>query len=52
MKYLEILESVIAYHGTKTPNSRFKSTHTGNNSHTFGAYNSTRYGVFFSEIYG
>lgn len=32
--------------------------HTGNNSHTFGAYESTRYGIFFTnnksfaELYG
>ena len=42
------ISEVIAFHGTEKPKI-FTKQHAGNNSHTFGAYNSTRYGTFFSD---
>lgn len=43
------LDEVIMYHGSQTRNPVFFKRHTGNNSHTFGNYNSTRYGAFFTD---
>lgn len=45
MRLLEL----IAYHGSEHTKPRFATSHTGNNSHTFGAYTSTRTGIFFSD---
>jgi ADP-Ribosyltransferase in polyvalent proteins len=42
-------ETVTAYHGSQVSQPEFKMGHTGNNSHTFGAYTSTRWGVFFTN---
>jgi hypothetical protein len=44
-----IAETIIGYHGSSTNDPTFAATHTGNNSHTFGAYTSDRTGVFFTD---
>jgi len=49
MIFSELFEAITRYHGTSTPDAEFGPVHTGNNSHTFGAYTSTRYGIFFSN---
>lgn len=51
MRYYELFENKIKmYHGTGDgPVKNFILGHTGNNSHTFGHYNSKRYGVFFTD---
>jgi hypothetical protein len=46
---MTLCESISAYHGSLEVNPVFGPTHTGNNSHTFGAYQSTRHGIFFSN---
>jgi len=54
---INISESVKAFHGSVS-DSKFIFGHKGNNSHTFGTYNSKRWGIFFSnnpnfaKIYG
>lgn len=45
----KIDESVVGYHGSRAGDQVFKIGHSGNNTHTFGAYDSQRYGVFFSD---
>jgi hypothetical protein len=47
--YIRLTENIIAYHGSSSDNPTFAASHTGNNSHTFGAYTSNRTGVFFSD---
>jgi hypothetical protein len=47
--FLNIVESVRAYHGTRSLDLMFKMGHTGENAHTFGDYTSTRYGAFFTD---
>lgn len=48
----------IWFHGDDRENPRFRIGHTGRNAHTFGDYESTRYGIFltdnpeFAKIYG
>lgn len=37
-----------AYHGSSNDHQSFDTKHTGNNSHTFGYYQSERHGVFFT----
>jgi hypothetical protein len=49
MKWDEIFEAVRAYHGSGHANPVFIMGHTGNNSHTFGSYQSQRWGVFFTD---
>lgn len=49
MKWQDLSEGIKVYHGSRNDHGRFKIGHTGNNSHTFGDYDSTRYGVFFSN---
>jgi hypothetical protein len=50
MRYFEILnETVVGYHGSRAGDPVFKIGHSGNNAHTFGAYDSQRYGAFFSD---
>lgn len=54
----DVVSELKAYHGSGNAHQRFNTTHSGNNSHTFGSYNSERYGVFFTnnpkfaELYG
>jgi len=43
------LDELIAYNGRKNPDNPILSQHTGDNSTTFGAYKSTRYGAFFTN---
>ena len=45
----ELLEAIRAYHGSGAPNVEFTMPHTGTNSHTFGSYQSERWGAFFSD---
>lgn len=46
------------FHGDDRDNPRFRIGHTGRNAHTFGDYESTRYGIFltdnpdFAKLYG
>lgn len=47
MRIHQITETIQQYHGGN--NYHFTIPHTGNNSHTFDNYNSTRYGVFFTN---
>lgn len=47
MRYRDLLE-LKAYHGSGNEHSAFDTKHTGHNSHTFGAYDSTRHGIFFT----
>lgn len=49
MRATELLEGIKVYHGSKNGHGKFEIGHQGNNSHTFGEYNSTRYGVFFTN---
>lgn len=48
----------VRWHGSRNNHAAFDTSHTGHNSHTFGHYNTTRYGIFFtdnedfSKIYG
>lgn len=42
-------DTVVAYHGSKQQDVVFEPTHLGDNSHTFGNYQSKRTGVFFSD---
>lgn len=44
-----LTEGIKVYHGSRNGHGRFVIGHTGDNSHTFGSYQSTRYGVFFSS---
>lgn len=46
---ITLSEAVLAYHGSTMDNPTFDSHHTGHNSHTFGAYESTRHGIFFTD---
>lgn len=46
--FLNVLTEIDAYHGSSETEPVFGASHTGNNSHTFGAYQSTRHGIFFS----
>jgi hypothetical protein len=45
----ELMEQITAFHGSQMDNPEFRIGHTGENSHTFGHYDSTRHGVFFSN---
>jgi hypothetical protein len=52
-KLISIIESVddksgVWYHGSRQ-NHGFADSHKGENSHTFGEYDSVRYGSFFSD---
>lgn len=49
METRKLDEGIKLYHGSKSNHGRFTIPHIGNNSHTFGAYNSERHGVFFSD---
>lgn len=50
MRLSEILnENIKVYHGSRSEHGRFKIGHTGHNAHTFGNYDSKRYGVFFTN---
>lgn len=55
MRLLDLTESnvpaspVLAYHGSKQTDVVFEPSHIGDNSHTFGNYQSKRTGVFFSD---
>jgi len=51
MRIHEILTeaTVTVYHGSQMDNPNFVLGHTGENSTTFGSYNSTRWGVFFTD---
>lgn len=40
---------VRVYHGSRNNHGRFTIPHRGENSHTFGNYDSKRYGVFFTK---
>lgn len=42
------IAEIVAYHGSKTE-PRFRAAHAGSNSHTFGPYQSTRWGTFFTD---
>jgi hypothetical protein len=44
-----IAETIIGYHGSSESSPVFARTHTGHNSHTFGAYDSNRTGAFFTD---
>jgi hypothetical protein len=46
---MKIVEVVQAYHGSAIEPSRFRAAHGGSNSHTFGPYQSTRWGTFFTD---
>jgi len=46
--FMRLIE-LTAYHGRNNPDGKFSDTHDGDNSHTLGAYKSTRYGTFFSD---
>jgi hypothetical protein len=46
---MKIIEVVQAYHGSAIEPSRFRAAHGGSNSHTFGPYQSTRWGTFFTD---
>jgi len=48
MRYIELSESITAYHGSSNEHQGFDTKHTGDNSHTFGSYNTDRHGIFFS----
>lgn len=58
MRLSHLLEGIKVYHGSRSNHGRFSIGHTGHNSHTFGEFTSTRYGVFFTtnkkvaELYG
>ena len=58
MKIKEILSEIKAYHGSSNNHQEFDTKHTGQNSHTFGHYSSSRSGIFFTtnpefaKIYG
>lgn len=54
------ITEVLAYHGSPQPydtgprkpgiaQPRFRAVHGGSNSHTFGPYQSTRWGTFFTD---
>lgn len=47
--YLMLLRELKAYHGSNRDSVGFDVSHTGDNSHTFGEYKSTRYGTFFTD---
>jgi hypothetical protein len=56
---LELVEKRLTlWHGSQSDDPRFTIGHTGNNSHTFGNYDSIRHGIFltdnpeFAKIYG
>jgi hypothetical protein len=50
MRYRELIEATVrAYHGSSNPAQAFVLGHTGENSHTFGHYQSQRWGVFFTD---
>lgn len=57
-KFRLIEAKKVLYHGSISDDPRFIIGHTGKNSHTFGSYDSTRYGIFltdnpkFAAIYG
>jgi hypothetical protein len=49
-QWIQIVESVIAYHGSQSANPTFVMGHTGENSHTFSpSYQTQRWGIFFSD---
>lgn len=43
------LHEIFRYHGSEDEYPIFYLGHTGKNSHTFGDYESTRYGAFFTD---
>jgi hypothetical protein len=43
------LDEILAYHGSAESKPKFIMGHTGHNSHTFGSYDSQRWGAFFSD---
>ena len=47
--FKELFEGIKLYHGSRNGHGKFVIGHKGHNSHTFGEYNSTRYGVFFTK---
>lgn len=47
-KIKELIQEIKAYHGSYTGHKAFDVKHTGHNSHTFGEYDNTRHGTFFS----
>lgn len=50
MRYHELIEETVrAYHGSSHPSQAFVLGHTGENSHTFGHYQSQRWGAFFTD---
>lgn len=48
MRFMDLFESIKVYHGAEEHGKR-NIGHSGNNSSTFGGYNSKRYGWFFSS---
>lgn len=48
-RWILLVESVRAYHGSGNSDPAFIMGHTGTNSHTFGSYQSQRWGVFFTD---
>jgi hypothetical protein len=50
IEFLERLDEIKGYHGSRSEEYPvFYLGHTGYNSHTFGEYQSTRYGAFFTD---
>lgn len=48
-RWMRLCEAITAYHGSSEGEPVFAASHTGNNSHTFGSYQSTRHGIFFTD---
>lgn len=46
---MTILETVRVFHGSSDNDPVFRIGHVGKNSHTFGHYESQRWGVFFTD---
>lgn len=44
-----MMPEVKAYHGSRNGHQGFDTGHTGDNSHTFGSYQSKRSGIFFTK---